>query len=38
LKSFQKSRESAMPKYDADVLSDKDVDDIVSFLGSVGAK
>jgi putative heme-binding domain-containing protein len=38
LKSFQKSRESAMPKYNADVLSDKDVDDIVAFLASVGAK
>jgi len=38
LKSFQKSRESMMPKYAADVLSDKEVDDIVSFLVSVGAK
>ena len=38
LKSFQKSRESIMPKYDADVLSDKEVDDIVAFLASVGAK
>ena len=38
LKSFQKSRESAMPKYDSDVLSDKSLDDIVAFLGSVGAK
>ena len=38
LKSFQKSRESAMPKYDADVLSDKDLDDLVAFLGSLGAK
>src|SRR5579871_1749195 len=38
LKSFQKSRESMMPKYDPDVLSDKEVDDIVSFLASVGAK
>ena len=38
LKSFQKSRESAMPKYDADVLSDKDVEDIVAFLASVGVK
>ena len=38
LKSFKKSRESAMPKYDADVLSDKDVEDIVAFLASVGAK
>jgi len=38
LKSFQKSRESAMPKYDADVLSDKDVQDIVAFLANVEAK
>ena len=38
LRSFQKSRESAMPKYDADVLSDKDLNDIVAFLVSVGAK
>ena len=38
LKSFRKSRQSAMPKYDADVLGDKDVDDIVAFLASVGAK
>jgi cytochrome c oxidase cbb3-type subunit III len=38
LRSFQKSRESAMPKYDADVLSDKDLEDIVAFLVSVGAK
>jgi cytochrome c oxidase cbb3-type subunit III len=38
LRSFQKSRVSAMPKYDADVLSDKDLEDIVAFLASVGAK
>ncbi len=38
LRSFQKSRESAMPKYDADVLSGKDLEDIVAFLVSVGAK
>ena len=38
LRSFQKSRDSAMPKYNADTLSDKDLDDIVSFLASVGAK
>lgn len=38
LQSFQKTRESAMPKYDPDVLSDKEVDDIVAFLASVGAK
>jgi putative heme-binding domain-containing protein len=38
LRSFQKSRESAMPNYDADLLSDKDLEDIVAFLVSVGAK
>jgi putative heme-binding domain-containing protein len=38
LRSFQKSRESMMPKYGADVLSDKDLDDIVAYLISVGAK
>ena len=38
LRSFQKSRESMMPKYNADVLSDKDLDDIVAYLISVGAK
>ena len=38
LRSFQKSRESMMPKYGADVLSDKDLDDIVVYLISVGAK
>jgi cytochrome c oxidase cbb3-type subunit III len=38
LKSFQKNRASAMPKYNTDVLSDKDVEDIVAFLASVGAK
>ena len=38
LRSFEKSRQSAMPKYDADVLSDKELEDIVAFLVSVGAK
>jgi cytochrome c oxidase cbb3-type subunit III len=38
LRSFKKSRESLMPKYDPDVLSDKDLDDIVAYLISVGAK
>jgi len=38
LRSFEKSRQSAMPKYDADVMSDKDIEDIVAFLVSVGAK
>ncbi len=38
LQSFQKTRESAMPKYDADTLSDKELEDIVAYLVSVGAK
>jgi cytochrome c oxidase cbb3-type subunit 3 len=38
LRSFKKSRDSAMPKFDAGVLSDKDLDDILAFLTSVGAK
>jgi putative heme-binding domain-containing protein len=37
LRSFQKSRESMMPVYTKDLLSDKDLDDIVAFLISVGA-
>lgn len=38
LRSFKKSRESLMPAYKTDVLSDKDLDDIVAYLVSVGAK
>ncbi len=38
LRSFQKTRESAMPIYTSDSLSDKELDDIVAFLTSVGAK
>jgi cytochrome c oxidase cbb3-type subunit 3 len=38
LRSFQKTRESAMPKYTVDALSDKELDDIVAYLVSVGAK
>ena len=38
LRSFHKSRDSAMPKYDEDALSNKDLEDIVAFLVSVGAK
>jgi cytochrome c oxidase cbb3-type subunit III len=38
LKSFQKSRQSAMPKYGVDILSDKDLADIVTYLTRVGAK
>jgi cytochrome c oxidase cbb3-type subunit III len=38
LQSYRKSRESAMPKYDVEVLSDKELEDIVAYLVSVGAK
>jgi cytochrome c oxidase cbb3-type subunit III len=38
LRSFKKSRDSMMPKYDASVLSDKDLDDIVAYLISIGAQ
>ncbi len=38
LRSFKKSRQSLMPTYNPDVLSDKDLEDIVAFLISVGAK
>ena len=38
LRSFKKSRESMMPVYKPDVLSDKDLDDIVAYLIRVGAK
>jgi cytochrome c oxidase cbb3-type subunit III len=38
LLSFQKSRASMMPKYNPDVLSDKELEDIVAYLISVGAK
>ena len=38
LKSFEKSRESAMPKYETESLSDKEVEDILAFLVHVGAK
>jgi cytochrome c oxidase cbb3-type subunit III len=38
LRSFKKSRESFMPAYTTNLLSDKDLDDIVAYLISVGAK
>jgi cytochrome c oxidase cbb3-type subunit 3 len=38
LRSFQKSRASMMPKYGPDVLSDKQLEDIVAFLVSTGAR
>jgi cytochrome c oxidase cbb3-type subunit III len=38
LLSFSKSRDSAMPKYTVDTLSDKELEDIVAYLVSVGAK
>src|SRR5271166_3987995 len=38
LRSFQKSRESMMPTYTPELLSDEDLEDIVAYLVSVGAK
>ena len=38
LRSFKKSRESMMPQYNPDILSDKDLEDIVAYLISVGTK
>jgi cytochrome c oxidase cbb3-type subunit III len=38
LRSFQKTRESIMPQYNSDTLSDKNLDDLVAYLTSVGAK
>ena len=38
LRSFQKSRESMMPVYGADTLSDQELEDLVAFLVGVGAK
>ncbi|MGB8064278.1 MAG: c-type cytochrome [Candidatus Sulfotelmatobacter sp.] len=38
LRSFQKSRESMMPVYSTDTLSDQELEDIVAFLVGVGAK
>ena len=38
LRSFKKSRESMMPVYSPNLLSDKDLEDIVAYLISVGAK
>jgi cytochrome c oxidase cbb3-type subunit 3 len=38
LRSYEKSRESLMPAYDRKMLSDKDLQDILAFLLSVGAQ
>jgi len=38
LRSYEKSRESLMPAYDQKLLSDKDLQDIIEFLLSVGAQ
>jgi len=38
LRSFSKSRVSLMPSYDATLLSDQDLQDIVAYLLSVGSK
>jgi cytochrome c oxidase cbb3-type subunit III len=38
LKSFEKSRESLMPPYDAKTLSDKELDDIIAFMLNPGTR
>jgi len=38
LKSFSKSRESMMPPYDAESLSDSDLEDILAYLATAEAK
>lgn len=38
LRSYEKSRESVMPAYDQKMLKDKDLQDILAFLLSVGAQ
>jgi putative heme-binding domain-containing protein len=38
LRSFEKSRQSLMPAYDAKTLSDRDLNDIVAFLVRVSGK
>jgi cytochrome c oxidase cbb3-type subunit 3 len=38
LRSFEKSRESAMPMYGTDTLSDKELEDILAFLTGAGVK
>jgi putative heme-binding domain-containing protein len=38
LRSYEKSRESLMPAYDQKMLSDKDLQDILAFLLSVGTQ
>ena len=38
LRSINKTRQSLMPIYNADLLSDKDLHDIIAFLISVGAQ
>jgi len=38
LRSIQKSRDSLMPVYNPTILSDSDLDDIIAYLLSVGAK
>ncbi len=38
LRSIQKSRNSLMPIYNSTILSDRDLDDVVAYLLSVGAK
>ena len=37
LRSYEKKRESAMPAYDQKILSDKDLQDLIAYLQTVGA-
>lgn len=38
LRSYEKRRESAMPAYDQKTLTDKDLQDLIAYLQSVGAQ
>ena len=38
LRSYEKRRESAMPAYDQKMLSDKDLQDLIAYLQTVGAQ
>jgi putative heme-binding domain-containing protein len=38
VRSFEKTRESLMPAYDQKALSDKDLQDLIAYLQSVGAQ
>jgi putative heme-binding domain-containing protein len=38
LQSYEKNRESLMPPYDQKMLSDKDLQDLIAYLQTVGAQ